>query len=390
MNARFVLPGVLLRLFALVASACTSGTDDLRHAVSEWTLDSASVTIGRNEDSDALLERVTGASVLPDGRILIADLGESPLRIFNSDGSLATRIARAGSGPGEINYLARLFRCGDALFSYDIEGRRIIAFSLDGRYQRELRFAVPEGQQAPYISACNPDGRFAHLGWGTLRPQAGMHRDTVPVWTTTTPDGPPVIFDSIPASERWGQTYQGRVVGTRPLPFGRQPVIGFGRDRILVGSGDTFMVRVYALDGTRVDSLYLNVTAQPVTPADIRDRIERYILERGESERASTERESAEITYPATHAAFTALVVDADDYVWVRPYVAPALATVNWHVFAPDGRHTAVVALPRNLDVFEIGRDYVLGKFLDEVEAQPLVRMYGLRRTPTKRSDALR
>lgn len=367
---------------AIALAACSPDGEAERPAVARWTIDSATVTIGRDERPEALLARITGASRLPDGSIVVADLGDAPLRRFRADGSLDARLARKGAGPGEMDYLARLFRCGNELITYDIEGRRISVFSLEGTYLREFRFAVPDGQQVPYISACNAEGRFAHLGWGAMRPQAGTHRDTVPVWTTATPDGPAGIIDSIPSSERWGQTYNGRIVGSMPLPFGRQPVVGIGSDRIYVGSGDTFMIRTYAFDGTRIDSLHLAATLQPVTPDDIRDRIERYVAERGESERASMERESAEIIYPSTHAAYTALAVDADDHVWVRAYAPPAAPTVEWQVFNPAGQHVATVPLPRELDVFEIGRDYVLGKFIDTAEGQPLVRLYPLRRSP--------
>jgi hypothetical protein len=369
-----------LFVLAISVAGCSPDASDSAPSVTQWSLDSAAITIGHDERVDALLERVTGATRLPDGSILVADLGEAPLRRFTADGRLAERIARKGSGPAEMTYLAWMYRCGDAVITYDIDGRRISVFSLDGRYQREFRYAVPEGQQAPYISACNQEGRFAHLGWGTLRGVAGVHRDTVPVWITTTPDGPPVVIDSVPASERWGQTYEGRVVGSMPLPFGKQPVVGIGRTRIYVGSGDEFTVRVYSLEGARVDSLHLNSAPLPVTPADIRDRIERYVLERGESERAAMERESEQIVFPASHAAFTALVVDAEDHVWVRPYISPDSATVAWHVFDPAGRHTAMVPMPRILDVFEIGADYVLGKYIDPVEAQPMVRLYRVRR----------
>ena len=145
-------------------AACGSDASPRAASVAQWRIDSASIAIGEDERPEALLTRITGATRLPDGSILVADLGDAPMRRFYPDGSLAERLARSGSGPGEMNYLARLFRCGSELLTYDIEGRRVGVFSLDGRYQREFRFALPEGQQAPYISACNGDGRFAHLG----------------------------------------------------------------------------------------------------------------------------------------------------------------------------------------------------------------------------------
>jgi hypothetical protein len=54
-------------------------------------------------------------------------------------------------------------------------------------------------------------------------------------------------------------------------------------------------------------------------------------------------------------------------------------------VFGPDGWLVASAAMPRALEVFEIGRDYVLGKSLDADEGQPLVRLYGLGREPSRR-----
>jgi hypothetical protein len=70
--------------------------------------------------------------------------------------------------------------------------------------------------------------------------------------------------------------------------------------------------------------------------------------------------------------------VDALDQLWVEEYPRPRAATVTWTVFAPDGRLVGKAALPRHLSVFEIGRDYVLGRYLDPEEAIPQVRMYRL------------
>jgi hypothetical protein len=36
--------------------------------------------------------------------------------------------------------------------------------------------------------------------------------------------------------------------------------------------------------------------------------------------------------------------------------------------------------MPKHLEVYEIGRDYVLGRYLDPDESVPLVRMYRLTR----------
>lgn len=378
--AAALLPAVLF------TTACGGESAAPADAVATWTVDSLpQLTIGRDagSDDDIVFERITGATQLPDGSLLVADLGDAPLRRFAADGRLLRVVARKGAGPGEMEYLARLFRCGDALYTYDIAGYRISEYTSDARYLRTFRFEVPALQTVPYVSACSASGRFAHLGWGARgEPKAGYHRDTVPVWITASADGPPTIVDSVPASERWGQTYQGRIVGSRPLPLGKQPSVAAGPSGFFVATGDAFGVIAYDSAGALRDTLRLADSVPAVTPADIRDLIEAQIAEAGERERASTEREYAEITFPERHGAITALLVDRDGLLWLRAFAPPSSATATWHVLDPSGREIARAALPRRLEVFEIGHDYLLGRQLDAEQGVPVLQRWRLQREP--------
>jgi hypothetical protein len=371
---------------ASAVAACGGDRDAGRDAVVEWRVDPVPLlTIGRDEPDniDATFERITGATRLADGSLLVADLGDWPLKLYGADGKFVRRVARKGTGPGEIEYLARLYRCGDRLFTQDIASRRISEFSLDGRYLSDFRFQVLPGQQVPYISACDERGRFAHLGWGALsNPVAGYHRDTVPVWLSATPDGAPQFVDSIASSERWGRTMQGRIVGTRPLPLGRQPSIAFGPGGLYIATGDAFEVLVYDTSGARLTPHRLSDSVAAVTPADVRDHIEAQVAEEGEQRRASVEREFGEITYPQRHAAITALVVDREGLLWLRSFVPPTAESVTWRVLDQNGAEVARVSLPRRMQLFEIGRDYVLGRELDVVEGVPVLKLLRLDRLP--------
>lgn len=375
-----LLPAVLL------TAACGGDGGAPADEVASWTVDSLpQITIGRDADEETgvIFERITGATQLPDGSLLVADLGDAPLRLFGADGRFARNVARKGAGPGEMEYLARLFRCGDAIYTYDIDGYRISEYSTDASYLRTFRFAVPANQQVPYVSACDASGRFLHLGWGARGvPKAGYHRDTVPVWVTATADGAPAVVDSVPASERWGQTYQGRIVGSRPLPLGKQPSVAAGPAGFFVATGDAFEVIAYDSTGALRDTLRLADSVPAVTPADIRDLIEAQIAEAGERERASTEREYAEITFPERHGAITALLVDGDGLLWLRAYAPPSAATADWRVLDSSGREIARVAVPRRLEIFEVGRDYLLGRQLDAEQGVPVLQRWRLQREP--------
>lgn len=153
-----------------------------------WTLDAKpSITLGLDDsDPAALLQKIVSATRLPDGAILVGDLGDFALKRFSANGRLERSFARSGSGPGEVRYLGRMLRCGNSVFTYDIaEGHRMSVFALDGRYVRTFRFRGPPGQQTPYSSACNAAGDFVHLGWGAAREiKPGTHRPRVPVWTS--------------------------------------------------------------------------------------------------------------------------------------------------------------------------------------------------------------
>ena len=376
-------------IIVIAASIVTLAATRPQTQPASWTLDPRpSVTLGLDEsDPAALLQTIVFATRLADGSILVGDRGEFALKLFAADGAFRRSFARKGSGPGEVRFLGRMFRCGDSVYTYDIEeGHRMSVFSLDGRYARTFRFRVPAGQRVPYLSACNARGDFVHVGWGAQSEmKGGIHRSNVPVWLSRGDSTAPRAIDSVPGSERWGQVHDNRIVGSRPLPLGKQPVVGIGRARAYVGSGDRFQVKVFDLTGKPLSVLQRTETAVAVSRADIRDEIERSVANGGEARRAQIERSYADITFPSTLPAYTHLMVDAEDHVWVRGFPRGASPTVRWTVFAPTGAPAAEVQLPAHLEVFEIGRDYVLGRYLDPTEAVPQVRLYRLTRVGARK-----
>lgn len=54
--------------------------------------------------------------------------------------------------------------------------------------------------------------------------------------------------------------------------------------------------------------------------------------------------------------------------------------SVAWTVFSAEGTMRATVPLPTALEVYEVGRDYVLGRYVDADESVPEVRLYAVTR----------
>ena len=73
------------------------------------------------------------------------------------------------------------------------------------------------------------------------------------------------------------------------------------------------------------------------------------------------------------------LQVDSEQNLWVRDYARSGPVNVNWTVFNPSGKQITEIALPNALEIFEIGKDYILGRYIDPEAGVPEVRMYRLR-----------
>lgn len=106
------------------------------------------------------------------------------------------------------------------------------------------------------------------------------------------------------------------------------------------------------------------------TKDDIEYAKEKEIGGGGEDRRASVERGYAAMTLPKTIPAYARMVVDADDYLWVQDYPRAKAVTVRWSVFDRTGNAVIEVGLPTLLELYEVGRDYVLGRYLAPNESK--------------------
>jgi hypothetical protein len=84
--------------------------------------------------------------------------------------------------------------------------------------------------------------------------------------------------------------------------------------------------------------------------------------------------------------AFDELRVDALGFLWVRDPLSPVDAEGTWHVYGADGRWVGIVTTPTEIGVREIGEDYVLATWQDELDVEH-VRLYALNRSSSGERD---
>ena len=352
-----------------------------------WRIDpKPTLILGGNEnDTTQLFAVVVGATRLANGNILVADRAAYSLHLFGPDGKHLKTMGRKGAGPGEFVYLGDFWRCGDSLVAYDIDGHRESVLALDGRFVRGFRFATPEpAGQVPYRSACNSRGTFVHSGWGNTREaKPPSYRPSVDFWLSGADSTIRRVIGRFPGSERFVKTVDKRVVGTRPLPLGKQTDMAIGLNRIYIGTAERPEILVFGVNGERLPSIQLaDMPAVAVTRADIDAERDKEVASSPPTWRKSLEDDYATFPYPKFLPPYVALRVDAGDNLWVQSYPRKQSPVVTWTVFNNRGSRITQLDLPRDLEPFEIGSDYVLGRYLDPDEAIPQVRLYRLVRGP--------
>lgn len=336
-----------------------------------------SVRIGQDERPEALITALAGAVRLPNGQIVVGNRGgEHALLVFDARGAFVRALARKGKGPGEVGYLLWVLRCGNAIYTGDVDGDRVQEFGLDLKYRRAFRFA-----SQTYRLACNDRAQFVHMGWespNTMRD--GVYRSTSRFWLTPADSTAGIPLGTLPGSERFGIYRNGKPAGSGPRALGREPALAMGANAAYVALGDSLSVLVFDTNGKPARPLVAPYVPVRATAADIDAAIEQRVSETGESARRMTTELYRSMPLPDALPATRHLLVDAVGMVWVQAYPSARKPTVTWTLFRPTGGVASRLELPAALTIFEIGRDYLLGGITDDDTGLMEVHLYPLTR----------
>lgn len=101
----------------------------------EWTISPEPVVAFGVLDGDAayMFTSIRAARILPDGRVAVADRGESSVRIFSQEGEFQAELGGQGEGPGEFRSVSGLWVSPpDTLVVWDADLHRLTTFLADG------------------------------------------------------------------------------------------------------------------------------------------------------------------------------------------------------------------------------------------------------------------
>lgn len=384
----------------VTAVASLWGPDDA------WTVDPGPVVeIGTVDGPlEYQFSEVVAAVRLSNGDIVVADRGASELRSYDAAGTFQWRAGRFGQGPGEFESLDFLgTTTGDSLVTYDEALQRVQLFDAGGRMARSFdvhpqRF--DSGRASDMSSAEDlsfPDKavgiverqlivRFLELGdrrtSGVVR--QGDDRVVAVALGNGTATGL-IVVGGEETVLRGGRS-QGRYA------FGNYPEFGAAADRVGVIDTEAYTVRVLSpVDGTIERIVRRDVAPRQVTNAIFEEHLAGIMDMIGDvppEEVDRVERMWRDFPRAPVLPVLRSIHVDATGHLWVAPYYVAGAEPPPFEIHAPDGSWLGSVSVPPGLQrafiqyqapYMEIGEDYILGVWTDELDVQ-YVRMYRINR----------
>jgi hypothetical protein len=351
-----------------------------------WSLAaSPSLVIGGLDGpEDSGLYRVRGAARLPDGRIAVANDGSLEVKIFGVDGAQLASLGREGEGPGEFSSVTLTGRLSDTLIALDRRLRRVSLVHPDEGFIRSFNIAEPvadyllggwffeSGSVLIEDLSLGADGGFED-GFGR-RPARLKSCDLTGALHSD--------FGELPGSEEFTVTRQGEhgtAIGISSVPFGKSPQVAVAGDRLFFGSQDSYEISVFDSHAALRTLVRLARSPVRVTDSDLAAYI-REELEGADEDEAQSRRETFEempmMEFRPAHGAISA---DREGFLFVEEFRSPGMKSVPVNVFDPEGRFAGRFEIPADIEILEIGPDYLLALHEDSMDVES-VHIYELTR----------
>lgn len=349
-----------------------------------WRVDpTPTLSIGVLEGADEYqFDDVSAGAVLPDGRIVVADVGAARVRVYGSDGAFLEQLGGPGDGPGEFRMPVQVVPGPDgAIDVWDGAAWRRTRFDADGSLVevrttglRELS-ALIEPPRYPAAGHLLADGSLiietvvkgveSGRGSGPGEPGDVVREERLIVHvsadlTAVRDRGVLLGEEQAIVDAMWGPQPMRTVLRPRP----RIASVPGGTGYCL---GDQSEARVRCDAGRTIAW-----SSHPRTfdPDDVdleawRDEAYRQYADKIGA--AIVDELLDQVPLPEVWPAWSELHLDRSHNAWVGEESDGA--TRAYRVFEPDGTFLGRVALPL-MGVLEIGEDYVLGVRRDDVDVQ--------------------
>lgn len=350
-----------------------------------WRTSAAPVLVVGSADGaeEYALYRVGAATKLPDGRIAVGNMGTSQVRLYDSTGTHVMDLGGRGDGPGEFRGLGGVWAYGrDSILVGDGVINRFTVFSGDGDGLRTISIAPGDDARQAYGMRPTRDGT---LLVAAVVNSPGGRRDGLFEGPSLRfqhygPDG--TLLGNITqqaGGSRWGVTIQGRAM-VMPVPFTSflPPYRSNGRF-VFVGSGRQPEIEQWSPEGALHRIVRWSEEPRRVTDAMVGRLHEEQLNGAPPEARDMARQVLEEMVLPEALPVYRRLLVDADDNIWVEQYRTDWEEERRWWVFDSTGRWLGEPQVPTDIDLREVGTDYLIGVRTGENDVEELVVLHLLR-----------
>jgi hypothetical protein len=348
--------------------------------VAEWrVVEPAEVSIGGAEATGPTsFERVTGALRLRDGGIVVTDGRAGEVRLFDAGGRILKVLSRRGAGPGEFQFPGSPTpHLADSFVIMDLSAGRAALFDPGGALARSI--ALP-----PFDPARQLVARGLLSGdefWGSqvildfpktagvrlrraepyVRFRSGSSRvDTIAI-------GRGIDWVSVPGREG-GHSF----VSLDNVGMGASTQVQSQGDRFFLGDTDVPEIRMHALDGRLLRIVRWTAEPDPVTSDDRKASFgfdSSQLAGAGGGDEGMRQQMFANMRtkqFAVVAPYFTALLVGGEGELWVEQFARPWRLVRRYLVVDSTGVLAARVAMPAGFRPYQVGTDFVLGRWRDE------------------------
>jgi hypothetical protein len=360
-------------------------------ALATWTVATEPVlSIGTAEGEDAYqFFGISGLHRFDDGRIGVVNAGSRQVRVFDAEGTFIRSIGQQGNGPEEFQLPVLAGVLADTLIIVDNQaGHRLSFVHPDAGVVRVVRVADDVGGFLNPVGALD-GGRPVFggaLDMSKTRLKAGFNRAST-FYRAANPDGSLAAdFGDVPGAEFWIESVspEGRPSQPVLIPFARTGQAAAGGDRFYFGDQGSFEIRAFDPAASLVRIIRLAQEPVAVTEQDRQRYIDATLANVPNAEQADALRRQLNGTpLPEAFPAFATMTTDRAGLLWVAEYDRPGEERNAWLVFDHDGELVARITLPHGFNPLDIGDDFVLGAFTDELGVET-VRMYTLDRSGSR------
>ena len=357
-----------------VAPAWTDG--------SGWRLGEAPLLdIGQLDGPDETqFFQVSSGARLSDGSFVLGSFGSHDLRRFSAEGEHLWTVGREGEGPGEFLGLMQVVaNPGDTILTYDFRQRRISRFAPDGTFLDARPLEGPGESGFAFVETLLPDGS-AVFTWREfsrdreLPVEGEVSRDTLGIHVLDAAGDSARELGRFPGPEmvvlRAGETEGGFNISISSTPFGRSTETAGGSAAIWVGDTERFEIWRYGLEGQLEGIVRRAFAPIAVDDALVRTAMAEELEDADDDQLQAIRRRWESVSVPPTLPACEALRVDRVGNLWVQSFEIPGASERTWSAFTADGVWLGDVAFPDRFRPLEIGDDYVIGRFGDDLDVE--------------------